>query len=82
MITELCQCERKNYRNCKKDYSSNPSTCISQNSKYLKSGVDTSVTEVDEFIIVMNTVSTKKTNIIATKNTNTIATNVTSILLQ
>ena len=29
MITELCQCERKNYRNCKKDYSSNPSTCIS-----------------------------------------------------
>ena len=30
---ETCQCECKNYRKCKKDYSWNPSTCISKNSK-------------------------------------------------
>ena len=48
-----------------------PSTCICENSKYLKSVADASVTECDEIIIVINNLSTKKTN--------TIATNVTSI---
>ena len=36
------QCKCKNYYKCKKYYSWNPSTCICQNSKYLKSIADTS----------------------------------------
>ena len=72
------QCECKNYRKCKKDYSWNPRTCICENSKYSKSVADTSVTECDKIVIVMDIVSTKKTNKIATKRKNTIATNVTS----
>ena len=67
------QCECKNYRKCKKDYSWNPSTCICENSKYLKSASDTSVTECDEIIIVMNNVSTKKTiatNVMSTASVN------------
>ena len=35
------QCQCKNYRTCKKDYSWNPSTCICKNSKYLKSASGT-----------------------------------------
>ena len=62
-----CQCECKNYRKCKKDYSWNSSTCICENSKYLKSIAETSVTECDEIIFVMDTASTKKTNNIAKK---------------
>ena len=34
---KTCQRECKNYHKCKKDYSWNPSTCICDNSKYLKS---------------------------------------------
>ena len=49
----------------KKDYIGNPSTCICENSKYLKIIADTSVTECDEIIIVMDTIATKKTNAIA-----------------
>ena len=48
------------------DNSWNPSACICENSKYLKSIPDTSVTECDEIIIVMDNVATKKTNTIAT----------------
>ena len=33
---KTCQCECKNYCKCIKDYSWNPSTCICENSKYLK----------------------------------------------
>ena len=62
--------ECKNYRKCIKDYSWNPSTCICENIKYLKGIADTIVTEWDEIVIVMDIVSTKKTN--------TIAANVTS----
>ena len=65
---KTCQCECKNYHQCKKDYSWNPSTCICENSKHLKSIADTSVVKCDEVITVMDIVSTKKT---------TIATNVT-----
>ena len=43
----------------KKDYSWNPSTCISENSKYLKSITDTSVIKCGEIIIVMINVPTK-----------------------
>ena len=45
----------------KKDYCCNPTTCIWENSKYLKSIADTSVTECVEIIIAMDTLSTKKT---------------------
>ena len=44
-----------------KDYSWNPSTCISENSKYLKSIADTSVITCDENLSVMDVVSTKMT---------------------
>ena len=40
---KTCQCKCKNYRNCKKDYSRNPTTCTCENSKYLKFIADNSV---------------------------------------
>ena len=55
---------------CEKDYSLNPGTFICENSKYLKSVADTSVTKCDEIVTVMNNLSTKKAN--------TLTTNVTS----
>ena len=64
-----CQCECKTYRKCKKDYSWNPSTCICENTKYL-STVDTSVTECDEIVIVMDVVSTKMTSVTSTASIN------------
>ena len=72
---KICQCECKNYRKCKKDYRWNPSTCICDSSKYLKSIGDTSVTERDEIIIVMDNLSTKKTNTIAINVTSTASIN-------
>ena len=66
---KTCQCECKNYRTCKKDYSWYPGTCICDICKYLKSTADTSLTEFDEIIIVMDNVSTKKTNAIVTNVT-------------
>ena len=65
-----CQNECKNYRKCKKDYSRNPNTFICENSKCLKSIANTSITECDEIIIVIDAITTK--------NANTIATNVRS----
>ena len=56
-----CQRECKKYHKCKKDYSWNLSTC--KNSRYLKSLTDTSVTECDEIVIVIDNLSTKKTNV-------------------
>ena len=41
------QCKCKNYRKCIKDYSGNPSTCICEDRKYLKSIADTSVIKCD-----------------------------------
>ena len=40
-------------RKCEKDYSWNPSTCNCENSKYLKSVGNISVTECDEIVIVI-----------------------------
>ena len=65
---KACQCECKNYRTWKKDYSWNPRTCICENIKYLLLEyvykylfiTDTSVTGCDEIIIVMHNLSTKK----------------------
>ena len=45
---KTCQCECKNFCKCDKDYGWNPITRISENSKYLKSVPDTSVTKCDE----------------------------------
>ena len=56
----------------------NPSICICENSSYLKSCADTSMTEYDEIIIVMDNVS-KKTNNMPTKITKTTATQKTSV---
>ena len=56
-----CQCECKNDRKCKKSYSWNPSTCICENSRFLRSIADTSVTDCDKIIIVIDTIETKKT---------------------
>ena len=52
---KICQCECKNYRTWKRDYSWNPSARICENSKYLKSIADTSVIECDEIITAMGT---------------------------
>ena len=57
---KTCHCECKNYYKCEKDCSWNPSSCIYENRKYLKSVSDTSVTDSDEVLIVMNNLSTKK----------------------
>ena len=54
------QCECKNYRKCKRDYIWNPSICICENSKCLKSVVETSVTESDAIVIVLDIVSKKR----------------------
>ena len=72
---KTCQCECKNYRTFKKDYSWNPITCICENIKYLKSIVVTLAIECDEIIPLMDTVSTKMTNAIATNVMSTILTN-------
>ena len=47
-------CGYKSYPKRNKNYSWNPSTCISVKSKYLKSIADTSMTERDEIIIVID----------------------------
>ena len=70
-----CQRECKNCRTCKKDYSWNPSTCICENSKYLKSNVDNSVIASDEIISVMDIVSIKVTSTIATNVMSTASVN-------
>ena len=72
---KTCQCECKNYCKCKKDYSWNPSKCICEKSNYLKSIAHTSMTECDEIIIVMDNVSTKKTNTITTNVASTASIN-------
>ena len=51
---KTCQCECENYHKCKENHSWNPSTCICEHSKYLKSISDTTVTECDEIVSVMN----------------------------
>ena len=69
---KACQFECKNYQKCKEDYSWNPSTYICENIKYLISGADTSVAECDEIVIVIDFISTKKTNTtVTTKVTST-----------
>ena len=59
----------------KKNYNRNPSTCTCENSKYLKSAADISVTECDEIVIVRDNLSTKKANTIVTNVTSTASIN-------
>ena len=47
---KTCQSACKSYHKCEKYFSWNPSTCMFENSKYLKSIVDTSVTKCDEIV--------------------------------
>ena len=54
---KTCWYECKNYGICKKDYSSNPSTFICGNGKYLKFIVDDSKIICDEIIYIMDIVS-------------------------
>ena len=61
-----CHCNCKKYHMCKKDYNWNPSTCICENSRYLKSIVDTLVIVCDEIINSMDSVSTNVTKTIPT----------------
>ena len=65
IIKKTYQCKCKNYYKCKKYYSWNPSTCICQNSKYLKSTADTSVIACDNILFCLDIVSTKMTITIA-----------------
>ena len=67
---KTCQYECKNYHKYEKDYSWNPSTCICEKRKHLKSVADISVTRCDEIVIATDNLSTKKTNTIATDVTN------------
>ena len=50
---KTCQCKCKNYHKSKKDCNWNPSTCICENSKYLKSIANTSGIECNKIITVM-----------------------------
>ena len=63
------QCTCKNYRMCKDNYSWNPSTCICENSKYLKHIADVTVIECN--VTIINNLSTKKTRTKARNFTNT-----------
>ena len=51
---KTCQRDCKNYRNCRKDYSWNPSRYTCENSKYLRSLVNTSMIACNEIIYVMD----------------------------
>ena len=66
---KACQCKCKSYRKCLKDYSWNPSTCICEISRYLKSIVDESVIVCDEIINVTDSASKIVTNTIPTSVT-------------
>ena len=50
----------KKYQKCKKHHSWDPSTCICENSNYLKSIANTSMIECDETISAINIVSIKQ----------------------
>ena len=78
MNNETCQCECKYCCACKKDYSWNPSTCICENGKFLKSIANNSIIACDEIINAADSVSTIVTKTILTNMTNTISTNAAS----
>ena len=62
---EICQCECKNYRTCKKGYSWNPNIRIFENGKNLKIIAGDSSIVCDEIIYVMDIVSINVANTIS-----------------
>ena len=74
-ITKQANMNVKIIHKCKKDYSCNPSTSISENSKYLKSIADISLIECDEIKTVIDIVRAKMTNTILINITNTVSIN-------
>ena len=65
-ITKHVNVNLKIIVNAKKNYNCHPSTCICENSKYLKSIADNSVIKCDEIISAMDVESMKMTNTIPT----------------
>ena len=63
---------------CVQKYSWNPSTCICEYSKYLKSIVNKSVIMYDKIINLADSVSTSMRNTMPTNVTNTTSTNAVS----
>lgn len=51
-----CECKSKNYCTCTKDCICNPSTCIHENGKYVKSIADTLLSICNEIIDAMGNV--------------------------
>ena len=72
---DACQYKCKWYRAWKKDFSWNYSTCICQNSRYLKVIVDDSVTVCDEIINFTDSISKNVKNTILTNVMNTVLIN-------
>ena len=70
-----CQCEFKKQHVFRKDYSWNPSTCICEISRYLKSIADDSVIVFDKIINVADAVSTYVTYTVAANVTSTASIN-------
>ena len=77
---DKCQCECKKNRLFKRDYSWNPSTCISENRRYLKSIVHNSVIVCDKIMNGTNNASTNVTNTISVNVTSNVPTNVIDTL--
>ena len=80
MNNDTCKCRCKKYRTCKIDYSWNPSTCICENSRYLKHAADDSVIVCDEIINAANILSANMINAIPTNMTNSVPINVTNTI--
>ena len=75
-----CQCDCKKYYTSKKCYIWNPSTCICENSRYLKDIADNSVIFFNKIVSVKDSASTNVTNIVPSNVTNTVPTNFVSTL--
>ena len=75
---DKCQCQCKKHLTFKKHCCWNPSTCICENSKYLKRIADDSVFVGDEIVSVMDIVSKNVTKTVPTNITNNTSANVAS----
>ena len=70
---DKCQCECKKYCMCKKDCTWNSSTCICQNSRYLKCIANDLVIIYDEVINIKNSLSINWVNTISKNVTSTVS---------
>ena len=78
---DKCQSEWNRSCTSKKHYSWNPSTCICENKRYLKSVADDAVTECDEILNFMDSASTNMTTSISSNALSTMSANVTNVKL-